>query len=152
MNQGSVYLDQSRFLRYTRIVAICAALQPHCNLTQATDQRRHPEERTVRTAMIYIHNRYSQPLPLKEIAAHVHLHPNYLSAIFKEQTGHTVTEHIARTRVDAAKFLLRRDALPMARVAELCGFPSERSFYRNFQKITDTTPKAYQKEQTQIKD
>ena len=152
LSGGNLYLDETKLFRYTQIVAICAALQPYCTLTRATDHRQHPEERTVRKAMFYIHNRYSRPLPLEEIAKHVHLHPNYLSAVFKAQTGHTVTEHIARTRVDAAKFLLRRDALPMARVAELSGFPSERSFYRNFQKITGITPKAYQKEQTHTKD
>ena len=150
MPRGSIYLDESRFFRYTRLVAICALLQPYCALTQVADQRQYPGERTVRKAMIFIHNRYSRPLPLQEIADHVHLHPNYLSAIFKEQTGHTITEHIAQTRVDAAKFLLRRDALPMARIAELAGFPSERSFYRQFQKITGMTPKAYQLQQLQI--
>lgn len=152
MPKGSVYLEESRFFRYTRVVAICAALQPHCTLTQSTDQRQYPGERTVRKAMVYIHNRYSRPLPLQEIADHVHLHPNYLSAVFKEQTGHTVTEHIAQTRVDAAKFLLRRDILPMARIAELAGFPSERAFYRQFQKITGMTPKAYQLQQIQKED
>ena len=148
MPQGNVYLDESRFYRYTRVVAICAELQPYCTLTQAADQRQFPEDRTVRKAMILIHNRYSRPLPLQEIAEHVHLHPNYLSAIFRQQTGHTITEHIAQTRVDAAKFLLRRDALPMARIAELTGFPSERSFYRQFKKITGITPKDYQLQQT----
>lgn len=148
MPQGNLYREESKFFRYTRVVALCSALQPYCTLTQKTDIRQFPEERTVRTAMIYIHNTYSHPLTLESIAAQVHLHPNYLSAIFKAQTGHTVTEHIAMTRVDAAKFILRRDMLPMARVAELTGFPSERSFYRQFKKITGMTPKAYQKEQT----
>ncbi len=148
MPAGSIYLDESRFFRYTRLVAICALLQPYCTLTQVADQRQHPDDRTVRKAMIFIHNRYSRPLPLQEIADHVHLHPNYLSAIFRQQTGHTITEHIAQTRVDAAKFLLRRDALPMARIAELAGFPSERSFYRQFKKVTGMTPKDYQLQQT----
>lgn len=146
--QGNIYLEESRLHRYTSIVAICTALQPYCTLTRSSDRRQDPEERTVGKAMIFIHNFYNKPLSLQRIAKHVHLHPNYLSAVFKEQTGHTVTEHIAQTRVDAAKFLLRRDALPMARVAELSGFPSERSFYRQFRKITGITPKAYQLQQT----
>ena len=148
MPQGNLYQDESKFFRYARVVALCSALQPYCTLTQNTDRRQFPEDRTVRSAMIYIHNSYSRPLTLENIATQVHLHPNYLSAIFKAQTGHTVTEHISMTRVDAAKFILRRDVLPMSRIAELTGFPSERSFYRQFKKITGMTPKAYQKEQT----
>ena len=97
--------------------------------------------------MIYIHNLYARPLTLGGIAKHVNLQPNHLCAVFKAQTGHTVMEHLAITRVDAAKFLLRRDSLPMARVAELSGFPSERTFFRQFQKYAGMTPKAYQKQQ-----
>lgn len=147
MRKGDLYLDDSKFFRYTQVVAICAALQPYCNLTQAEDQRQSPEDRTVRKAMIYIHNLYARPLTLRGIATHVNLQPNHLCAVFKAQTGHTVMEHLAITRVDAAKFLLRRDSLPMARIAELSGFPSERTFYRQFQKIAGMTPKAYQKQQ-----
>lgn len=147
MRKGDLYLDESKLFRYTQVVAICAALQPYCKLTQAEDQRQSPEDRTVRKAMIYIHNLYARPLTLRGIAKHVNLQPNHLCTMFKAQTGHTVMEHLAITRVDAAKFLLRRDSLPMTRVAELAGFPSERTFFRQFQKHAGMTPKTYQKQQ-----
>ena len=147
LRRGDLYLDESKIFRYTQVVAICAALQPYCKLTQAEEQRQSPEDRTVRKAMIYIHNLYARPLTLQGIASHVHLQPNHLCTIFKAYTGHTVMQHLAQTRVDAAKFLLRRDSLPMARIAELCGFPSERTFFRQFQKIAGMSPKAYQKQQ-----
>ena len=144
---GNLYLDESKLLRYTQVRTMCMALQPYCTLTRPIDQRQAPEDRTVRRAMLHIHNSYARPLTLEMIAAHVHLHPNYLCDVFKKQTGHTVMEHLMQTRVDAAKFLLRRDSLPMARVAELAGFSSERSFYRQFQKVAGMTPKTYQKQQ-----
>ena len=147
LRKGDLYLDESKIFRYTQVVAICAALQPYCKLTQAEDHRQSPEDRSVRKAMIYIHNLYARPLTLGGIAKHVNLQPNHLCAVFKAQTGHTVMEHLAITRVDAAKFLLRRDSLPMARVAELAGFPSERTFFRQFQKIAGMSPKTYQKQQ-----
>ena len=148
---GNLYLDDAKLLRYTQVMTICMALQPYCTLTQPRDQRQAPEDRTVRRAMLHIHNKYAGPLTLEQIAQHVHLHPNYLCDVFKKQTGHTVMEHLAITRVDAAKFLLRRDSLPMARVAELAGFSSERAFYRQFKQITGITPKTYQKQQTMPK-
>lgn len=146
--KGNMYLDDSKLLRYTQVMTICMALQPYCTLTRPKDQRQTPEDRTVRKAMLHIHNSYARPLTLEQIAAYVHLHPNYLCDVFKRQTGHTVMEHLAITRVDAAKFLLRRDSLPMARVAELAGFSSERAFYRQFKQVTGITPKTYQKQQT----
>ena len=148
MRKGDLYLDDSKLFRYTQVVEICAALYPYCQLTQAEDHRQSPEDRTVRKAMIYIHNLYARPLTLGGIAKHVNLQPNHLCTIFKAQTGHTVMEHLAITRVDAAKFLLRRDSLPMARVAELAGFSSERTFFRQFKQVTGITPKTYQKQQT----
>ena len=147
LSGGNLYLEETKLLRYYRVMTICMALQPYCKLTQAEDQRQAPEDRTVRKAMVYIHNYHRTSLTLVRIARHVHLDPTYLCKVFKKQTGHTVMEHLAITRVDAAKFLLRRDALPMARIAELAGFPSERAFYRQFKQITGITPKTYQKQQ-----
>ena len=147
ISTGNLYLDESKLLRYTQVITMCAALQPYSTLTKAEDQRQSPEDRTVRKAMLYIHNFYEKPLSLEQIAAHVHLQPTYLCRIFKKQTGHTVMEHLTITRVDAAKFLLRRDSLPMSRIAELAGFPSERSFYRQFKQVTGITAKGYQKQQ-----
>ena len=148
--ESRIYSEDSKLLRYTQIATICAALQPYCTLTTPKDLRQSPDEHSVQKAILYIHNLYATPLTLEKIAAHIPLHPTYLCKIFKAQTGHTVMEHLAQTRVDAAKFLLRRDALPMARVAELSGFPSERSFYRQFKAVTGITPKTYQKQQLQV--
>ena len=147
--KSRIYTEDGKLLRYTQIVTICAALQPYCTLTTPTDLRQSPDEHSVKKAILYIHNQYATPLTLEKIASHIPLHPTYLCKIFKAQTGHTVMEYLTRTRVDAAKFLLRRDALPMARVAELSGFPSERSFYRQFKINTGITPKTYQKQQGQ---
>ena len=148
--ESRIYSEDGKLLRYTQIATICAALQPYCTLTTPNDLRQSPDEHSVNRAILYIHNLYATPLTLEKIAAHIPLHPTYLCKIFKAQTGHTVMEYLARTRVDAAKFLLRRDALPMARVAELSGFPSERSFYRQFKTVAGITPKTYQKQQNQL--
>lgn len=146
--QGDLQNDNTKIFRYTRVVAICAALQPYCTPIQAEEPWYSPEDLTVRKILTFIHFHYSEPLTLDRLADHVHLHPNYLCKLFKGYTGSTVMEHLVRTRVDAAKFLLRRDALSMARVADLTGFSSERSFYRQFRRLTGMTPKAYQKEQS----
>lgn len=148
--EGNPYDDETKIFRYARIVSICAALQPYCTPNQAGVPHQSTEDLSVRKVMTYIHFYYSKPLTLNQLADYVHLHPNYLCKLFKSYTGSTVMEHLFRTRVDAAKFLLRRDALPMARVAELTGFSSERAFYRQFHKFTGTTPKAYQKQQLQL--
>ncbi len=148
--QGDLQKDDTKIFRYTRIVAICAALQPYCTPGSAVDSRQSSEDLTVRKIMTFIHFHYSEPVTLKQIADRVHLHPNYLCKHFKSYTGSTIMEHLYRTRVEAAKFLLRRDALSMERVAALSGFSSERAFYRQFRKFTGISPKAYQKQQLRL--
>ena len=101
----------------------------------------------MRKVIMYLYFRYREPLTLEKIAAYAHLHPNYLCSIFKSYAGRTVMEQLTQTRVDAAKYLLRRDSLSMPQVAELTGFPSERTFYRQFKQLTGMTPKEYQKAQ-----
>lgn len=150
LTEGNPYSDNTKIFRFARIIELCTALQPYCHLTQDSGHQSPPEDHTVRKIITHIHFYYRQPLSLEYLADYVHLHPNYLCHIFKAYTGQTVMEHLAQTRVEAAKFLLRRDALPMPRVAELTGFSSERAFYRQFRKITGMTPKAYQKQQLQL--
>ncbi len=145
--QGNPHTEEIKVFRYTRIIALCAALMPYCTHNQMEMPQQSPEDLTVRQVMIHIHFHYNKPLTLSLLASHVHLHPNYLCKLFKSYTGQTIIEHLTQTRVEAAKFLLRRDSLPMTRVAELTGFPSERAFYRSFKQVTGITPKAYQKQQ-----
>ncbi|MBR4864060.1 MAG: helix-turn-helix transcriptional regulator [Oscillospiraceae bacterium] len=146
LRQGNPHTDEVKLQRYIHIIAICGALLPYCVTAQEMEQRHSPEDQTARQVMTHIHFYYHKPLTLQQLADYVHLHPNYLCHLFKAYTGHTVMEHLYQTRVEAAKFLLRRDSLPMPRIAELCGFPSERAFYRQFRKVTGTTPKSYQKQ------
>lgn len=150
LREGNPHTDEVKLRRYIHVVAICGALLPYCTRVQDADLRQTPEDQTVRRVMIHIHFYYNRPLTLQQLADYVHLHPNYLCHLFKAYTGQTVMEHLYQTRVEAAKFLLRRDALPMARVAELSGFPSERAFYRQFHNITGMTPKSYQKQQIML--
>ena len=147
LNQGNPHTDETKVFRYTQIVALCAALIPYCTHNQTEMPHQSHEDLTVRQVMVHIHFYYHKPLTLSMLAEYVHLHPNYLCKLFKSYTGHTVIEHLTQTRVEAAKFLLRRDSLSMTRVAELSGFPSERAFYRSFKQVTGITPKSYQKQQ-----
>lgn len=144
---GNPYNDDTKMLRFTRIVAICAALLPYCTISRAKEPRHSSDDLTVRKIMAFIHFHYSEPLTLDQLAGYVHLHPNYLCKYFKNYTSITIMEFLSRTRVEAAKFLLRRDSLSMTQVAEHTGFPSERAFYRQFRNITGMTPKNYQKKQ-----
>lgn len=147
LRQFDLSSDYGKLRRYRNTVDFCVALMPYCITTETEDRRQSPDDATVKKVMSYLRNRYTENLTLEQIANYVHLHPNYLCTLFKTYTGQTVLQQLIQLRVEAAEFLLRRDDLPMERVAELSGFSNARAFYRHFKDVTGMTPKAYQRQQ-----
>lgn len=141
------YAENYKMKRFTVAMGICTAMAAFCQPDDSLSPIPKQDHRAVKECMRYIHRHYNLPLTLPVLAKHVHLQPNYLCALFKEHTGQTIKEHLTQIRVDAAAFLLRNNDLPMGRVAELCGFHSESVFFRQFKKIMEITPKAYQRQQ-----
>lgn len=138
--------DCEKVFRFSQIIRLCAALQPYVT-SSSQSPRQYPEDHAMRKVIMYLYLHYREPLTLEKIAAYAHLNPNYLCNVFRSYAGRTVMEQLTQIRVDAAKYLLRRDSLAMPQVAELTGFSSERTFYRQFKQLTGMTPKEYQKEQ-----
>lgn len=147
----SAMMDQPNYklYRYLAAVELCVAIAPWCVRPEDGLRDSLPENPAVRQAMLYIHNKYDRPLDLKAIAGHVHLHPNYLCSLFKEQTGQTVLQYLTKKRVDAAIYLLHDSNLPVEVIAEKTGFGSRCLFFRHFRRITGTTPHAYRKQHLQ---
>ena len=132
--------------RYAATVAICTALLPWCTKLEGIHLDPGIANTTVLAAMLFIHKNYFDPITLERIAGHVHLHPSYLSAIFKQHTGKTVGQYLTQTRVNAAAALLTGEDLLMSRIAELSGFGSESAFFAQFKKHMGVSPKAYRKQ------
>ena len=107
-----------------------------------------PGHEGVKLCMRYIHNNHTEKVTLEQIANYCHLHPSYLCEVFKKYTGQSVFDYLTKVRVESAAGFLRREDLPVSKVAELSGFHSECFFYKKFKAIMGMTPKAYQKQQS----
>ena len=125
---------------------ICTALFPYCS-REVTPQDVRSDGQSVSDQCIqYIRNNYQQKITLEDIARHVHLHPNYVCALFREQTGKTVFEYLNWYRVHYATKLLRSSNFPIAQVAAQCGFQNHTFFSRKFKEIVGCTPTACRKQ------
>ncbi len=123
-------------------ISVCTALIPYCTTGQpASDSA----EDVVRTCLQYMSQNGGKPITLEEMAALVHLHPNYLCTVFKKHTGRTVFEHLTRQRLRLAARRLQSTKKPVHQIAESCGFSSISFFNRKFRKIYGMTPLAYRK-------
>ena len=108
--------------------------------------RRHALTRfslVVQKAVLMIDSDLSATLSLKTLADHQNVSPSYLSAIFKKDTGKTVSEYIRLKRIEHAEHLLATTSLQIQTVASHCGIMDVQYFSKTFKKLTGKTPKEY---------
>lgn len=88
----------------------------------------------------FIHDEIMNSLSLKQIAAHVKVHPIYLSKLFKQQVGLTITEFIARERIEESKYLLLHSSMKISDISIFFDFCNQSYYTRLFRKYTKMTP------------
>lgn len=82
-------------------------------------------------------------LSLNTLATMQNINPSYLSALFRRETGQTLTEHVNEKRIRLAVQLLRSTRLQVQTIAQHCGIPDVNYFSKLFKKHTGKTPRAY---------
>ena len=147
MGKYRIYKQNFKIGRFSALMNICMALMPYCRIISEEAPIPDPGNQAVMVCMRYIHNRYFKKITLDILAQKCHLHPNYLCTVFKTYTGQTVFEYLSRYRVEVAAELLKKEDLPVSRIAELTGFRSESLFYQKFRQYTGMSPKAYAQKQ-----
>ena len=66
----------------------------------------------------------------------------YVSTAINEEMGISFSDYINRKRVNYAILLMRTNPqMTIYEIADLSGFSSDKSFYRNFKNITGKSPK-----------
>jgi AraC-like DNA-binding protein len=74
------------------------------------------------------------------MAKAVNIHPNYLSARFKQITGMTFVEYVASTRFQRARGLLHNGDVRLSEAAFAAGFQSLSQFNRIFKRLSGKSP------------
>jgi len=97
----------------------------------------------VREIMEYIQNNYNIPIRTSEIASNLFFNRNYVSKLFKKETGRSIHEFVREIRMQEACRLLATTRMPVADIARACGFLDLKTFYQFFKKYTGITPKGY---------
>ncbi|HET6286730.1 MAG TPA: AraC family transcriptional regulator [Amycolatopsis sp.] len=101
------------------------------------------EDERVRAAVAMMRDRLGGPLSVAEIADEVHLSVFHFIRVFKEKTGETPHRFLGGLRIEEARRLLRGTDLPIARIAERCGFATPGALSAAFLRHTGSRPSAY---------
>lgn len=99
--------------------------------------------RLAREAYEYIYEHYTDACPLGEIAAMLHVSPNYLHTVFKREIGKTPLALVQYMRVEKAKKLILTGEYSMLEIAMETGFSSQSHFNKVFKAHTGKTPIAW---------
>ncbi|GGF99823.1 response regulator [Paenibacillus aceti] len=100
----------------------------------------------VDSAKQYIEDNYSQKgLTIHEVAKKNHVSPNYLSYLFKKNTGYNLWEYVIKLRMQESKSLLLHTDLRRYEIAERVGYESPEHFSKIFKKYFGVSPSEMKK-------
>ena len=132
-----------RYLSVRIEVGFRAGLATGSAIREAWDelgQSRPGASRIVLVTKRYLRENFTRSIPLDELAAHVGVSRNHLSWEFAKEAGETITDHLARLRVEEACRLLATTTLKVYQISEKVGYTNVEHFGRVFKKVTGTNP------------
>jgi AraC-like DNA-binding protein len=116
-------------------------LRHYIDLVRAGKEKRYslPIQRAIR----YIHQHLYGPCRPHEVADAVKLHANYLSTLFKAETGVSLSQFIRDRKMEEAKNLLRSGEYRISEIAEMLGYQTLSYFSKVFHQVHGCSPRHY---------
>lgn len=106
---------------------------------QSIEQSQSVIEKVIHFIKLHI----AEDLSREEIANHVFLNPDYLTRIFKKETGLAISDYLLNERLKIAKELLEKTEMPISAIATHIGYANFSHFSRTFKKHTNMNPNEY---------
>lgn len=91
----------------------------------------------------YLHHHYHEPLSIEGIAEQFDYNPQYLSRMFREQSGQTIHAYVTRLRILESIRLLQEEGITIREISKRVGYTSEKLFVRNFKLSYGMPPSQY---------
>lgn len=104
------------------------------------------EERTITGITRYMQERLAEDISLTALSEEFHLHPQYISQLFKNEIGVNFLAYLTNIRMERAKKLLLSTSLSITEIAERSGYWDYRVFTKVFKKSEGITPSQYRRD------
>jgi len=119
------------------------------SLSQTEKNKKLSNEHIIQMVREYIDCHLADCLSLEELSEHVHLHPVYLSKLYKQETGENLSAYIAMKRLEKAARLLVESNLHVVDISQMVGYKKTQYFIKLFKGEYGVTPQQYRKQQLQ---
>lgn len=101
---------------------------------------------TFKSILQYVHDNYRNAISIQTLTQKYYVHPNYISQLFKKETGETFTSYVTRLRISYACELLKQTGDLVSDIAEKAGYQDYFYFTRMFKKVTGRTPTQFREQ------
>ena len=91
----------------------------------------------------YIYAHISSRITVDELAEYTGLSPSYLSRLFKQNLGVSISDYIREKKIEKAQNLLRFSDFSYVEIANYLSFSSQSHFIQTFEHYIGMTPKQY---------
>jgi len=125
--------------RGSRLMAEMA--RAYCRLVRKSSIGQYTPQ--IQKTVMRIQENISGNLSLSALAKAQNLTPSYLSALFRKETGKSITEYVTEKRLELAARLLKSTQLQIQTVALHCGMADANYFSRLFKAQYGVTPKQF---------
>lgn len=92
----------------------------------------------------YIDHRLVYPLQREELSRTLQLSEGHIAREFRREMGMSIAQYQNRQRIELACVTIRRTRMPLAQVAEQCGFHDYPYFFKTFKRLVGMSPTEYQ--------
>lgn len=103
-------------------------------------QRKYKNKLPIQEVKKYITIHANDNISLEEIAGKFYVSKEYLSKIFKQEYGVTITDYIVQLRMELAYYHLTESELSIKEISETVGYEDVSYFYRVFRKYFGVAP------------
>lgn len=137
------YPNPSFYCNYFTACLLCEVASLAQLAGDADDKQR--KQHTLQKVREWIRINAFEDISVNRIAEQFHYSPSYLSTIYKQHFGISITTQISKIRVEHAQEMLLQGSMSVQQVAETCGYDDAKYFMRVFKQHTGLTPTNYRK-------
>ena len=106
--------------------------------------RKHKCEHSVVERIVqYLDEHLHEDIGHDVLAAKYRMHPGYLSRLFKQEMGETLSEYLLRIRIEKAAQLLKEGHHKIGEISTMVGYSASSYFSIMFKKYTGYSPREY---------
>ena len=103
------------------------------------------EKNLARDAKNYMDCMYKKDIKIQDVARNLHVHPNYLSTLFRKEYGQSPREYLRKVRMNQAKILLSLTEYSITDISFAVGYTNPFQFSKVFKSCYEISPTQYRK-------